>query len=821
MTKLPETIGQLTQIQHLDLTSNRLVDLPEWIGQLTQLRYLYLNSNNLHVLPNSISKLLCLERLVLGGNQLKILPQFIGRLPQLRMLYLWGNGLKDLPEAIGKNPQLELLSLESNQITKLPETIGRLSKLEKLYLNNNKLQELPESICQLSNLKELYLHNNDALGIPPEILGPEYTDIVLEPHKASKPADILAYYFRNLKESRRRLNEAKILIVGQGGVGKTSLVNRIVYDKFDKDEQRTEGINIARWQMPSKMADEQVRLNIWDFGGQEIMHATHQFFLTKRSLYIVVLDARKGENESNIHYWLKIIQSYGADAPVIVVVNKNEPPNQLELNETRLSKDYAPNLRGFFKVSCETGAGIAELKAAIEEHINALPHVYDQVPASYFAVKEKLEGQAKTKNFLDIKQYHSMCRTNGVTDERDQSILIRFLHDLGNVLNFDDPKDPYELRDTNILNPEWVTGGVYKILNNNPLMQAGGKLDISQLGAILNDPKCYPEERHKFIVNMMRKFELCFDFPDSEGQRLLIPELLPKNEPDIRWDEKKSLNFQYHYTVLPEGVLPRFIVKMHHLLTDKPTYWRSGVLLEIDGNVTMVRGDTQAGRVYISVSGPPKGRRSALAIIRNAFREIHNTIPKIGAQEKVPLPDNPDIVVDYKHLQRLEEFKTESFLPEGADKQYRVRDLLDGVDKDSFDVFLSHNSNDKPAVRELGEQLKAQGMSVWLDEWELQPGIPWQQELEEGIRACRSVAVLVGSDGIGPWENEEMRAALSLAVEDKRPVIPVLLPGAPRKPSLPLFLTSRTYVDLREGFTEAGLSKIVWGITGDKSRRKA
>src|SRR5438132_11036266 len=95
-----------------------------------------------------------------------------------------------------------------------------------------------------------------------------------------------------------------------------------------------------------------------------------------------------------------------------------------------------------------------------------------------------------------------------------------------------------------------------------------------------------------------------------------------------------------------------------------------------------------------------------------------------------------------------------------------------------FDVFLSHNSNDKPAVRELKSLLAANEVRVWLDEDELQPGIPWQRLLEAGIKRSKSVAVLVGKDGLGPWEDEEMQAALVLAVKDKRSCIPVLLPGA-------------------------------------------
>jgi hypothetical protein len=136
--------------------------------------------------------------------------------------------------------------------------------------------------------------------------------------------------------------------------------------------------------------------------------------------------------------------------------------------------------------------------------------------------------------------------------------------------------------------------------------------------------------------------------------------------------------------------------------------------------------------------------------------------------------------------------------------------------KQGFHVFLSHNSKDKQVVCQLKTRLAAQKLAVWFDVDELQPGIPWQQLLESGIRSSRSVAVLVGKDGLGPWEDEEMQSALRLAVKDKRPVIPVLLPDAPSQPELPLFLGNRTWVDLRSGFTDEGIAKLVWGITGKR-----
>lgn len=137
-----------------------------------------------------------------------------------------------------------------------------------------------------------------------------------------------------------------------------------------------------------------------------------------------------------------------------------------------------------------------------------------------------------------------------------------------------------------------------------------------------------------------------------------------------------------------------------------------------------------------------------------------------------------------------------------------------------FDVFLSHNSQDKPAVRELSDLLKQRGLAVWLDEEQLRPGQPWQEGLEEIMAATRSAAVLVGSDGMGPWQDREMRACLSQFVHRGLPVIPVLLPGAGAKPSLPLFLAEMTWVDLREGFHEEGLDRLEWGITGIRPRAR-
>jgi formylglycine-generating enzyme required for sulfatase activity len=132
-----------------------------------------------------------------------------------------------------------------------------------------------------------------------------------------------------------------------------------------------------------------------------------------------------------------------------------------------------------------------------------------------------------------------------------------------------------------------------------------------------------------------------------------------------------------------------------------------------------------------------------------------------------------------------------------------------------FDVFLCHNSQDKPAVIEIANQLKANNINPWLDKWHLRPGSSWQDSLEDQIDQIRTAAVFVGNSGLGPWQIEEIKAFLRAFVNRKCPVIPVLLPNAPKEPKLPVFLQGLMWVDFREHDPEP-LGQLIWGITGIK-----
>jgi hypothetical protein len=140
---------------------------------------------------------------------------------------------------------------------------------------------------------------------------------------------------------------------------------------------------------------------------------------------------------------------------------------------------------------------------------------------------------------------------------------------------------------------------------------------------------------------------------------------------------------------------------------------------------------------------------------------------------------------------------------------------------DAFDVFLSHNSTDKPAIRKIKQRLENRGISCWLDEEELQPGKNWMEGLEAGIRKSRSTAIFIGAEGMRPWVKQEMLVALQLAVQNGKAVIPVFLPGVEEQRELTVFLSGRHCVYLVQEISEENLDQLIYGITGEHPKKSA
>ncbi|MDM8523231.1 COR domain-containing protein [Desulfococcaceae bacterium HSG8] len=661
LISLPGETAQLKQLTHLGLQFNQLSELIIEIGQLKKLVYLDLRFNQLNALPGEIGQLVNVFGLNLMANNLNKLPKEIGQLKNLSELNLMANNLSKLPKEIGQLKNLSQFDVSENRLTELPEEIGHLKNLSLLNLRYNKLKKLPKKLICLRKLRHL-ISDENPLSFPPVEI-------------ANQGIDAVIGYLKKSEKRGQALYEGKLLIVGQGGVGKTSLMRRLIQDEYSERETTTGGIDVQLWKItaPDK-PKTQMTLYVWDFGGQEIYHATHQFFLTRRSLYIFVWDARQEEEYGRIDYWLNTIETFAADSPILIIMNKSDERSK-DLNLKDLKQRF-PQIVASGKVSAKKGTGIEGLRNFIAKQAWKLPLMGTTWPSSWLAVRRSLEA---TQRFhVPYKTYLQVCKKAGI-EEREAKTLSRYLHDLGIILHFH--KDIL-LKDTIILRPEWGTDAVYKVLDAKPVQERNGILYHADLPKIWTNRTLYPPDKYAIILRLMANFELAFPF--ETGDRHIVAELLPPNEVEYNWNPGDCLQFEYHYEFLPAGIITRVIVRMHEFLIrreDKHLCWREGAYFEYENSQAMVRINPYTRITKIQVQG--SAEREFLAIIRSHFAAIHKTIRKIRFREKIPCTCTPECehCFDYNVLLKYEEKNRDSIVCEKSIEDVSVGKLLDGIEK--------------------------------------------------------------------------------------------------------------------------------------------
>lgn len=589
---------------------------------------------------------------------------------EINGLNLYFCRITEVPECIRDIRTIEILNLARNNIVNIPAWISTLQSLITLNLSGNAIVEIPEytlllkmpfSFHHLDCLNKIVLEDNPINNPPVEII--------------SRGLDAIDEYYQMKSGDETLLNEVKILLVGDGGSGKTSIVKRIMNLGFNISECQTHGININDCTFSCDGKD--INAHIWDFGGQEIMHATHQFFLSKRSLYIIVVDSRKDEK---IEYWLKHVQSFGGNSPVLIVINKIDENPFHDVNRKFLQDKYE-TIKGFYRVSCKENIGIESLSKDIAFHLSRVELSTTSWPKKWFNLKGKLASI--NRDFIDYEDYETYCINEAIVSSKSQRILLRFLHDLGIFLYFDD----LELTNTQVLNPIWITEAVYKIINSKLLSSSRGILYLKMMPEILTNSTKYPKGKYSYIINLMKKFELCYQLDESS---ILIPDLLDIQEPSFDFDYAESLRFLLKYDHLPRYIIPRLIVKMHPDIKDK-LRWRTGVVLE-DQNFdarAVIKSDQEDKSILISVSGFQK--QEYFATILYFIREINRSFEKLEVKELVPLDDDSKLVCSYKHLLTLAKNGVRSFIPDGSEREHDVSTLL-GVfqfEEDNEDQIFS------------------------------------------------------------------------------------------------------------------------------------
>src|SRR5262245_28834839 len=667
LPKVPSNVERLARLRELYLSHNNIIELPAWIGRLVELRIFDASGNLLKDLPPEIARLTNLHTLYLAVNQFEEMPSEISAITGLKRLRLSGNRLNQLPPEIAQLISLEELHLRSNRLNSLPSEIGRLEKLQLLNVRNNNLRGLPAEVGQLKNLERLDLGKNQLRVLPPELGNlAKLKELILEGNPLQSPppeivkqgtAAVLAY-LRELRASTRQW-VSKLLLVGEGGVGKTSLLRALRGEGFDFQESTTHGIEIGALALghPAK-SKVKMRLNTWDFGVQVIYHATHQFFLTNRSLYVIVWNSRTGFEQGKLYYCLDTIQSRAPESPVIIVATHiDEREANIPLADLR--QKY-PQVLDHYAVSNKESLGIEELRRAITDAAAKLPLMGEIWPASWLAAANAIRTRARHDDYIMPSRLFSLMREQKVA--RDEAeVLAQWLHELGEILYFSDDE---ELNDIVILNPQWATQAISRVLDSEEVIANHGLFTRKHMDQLWSDID--PGMRDHFL-RLMEKFDLSYRTLENRDISLIVERLTfdpPRFEE--KWDQIRqtdpcaeiSMKFKIAST-MPAGVPTWFIARSHRFTTR--THWRFGALFADPErrHLGLVQAFPHDRYLSLTVRGPAP--QNFFALLRDGLEYTLKRFPGLRIDRKIPCPGhNVDLCnheFDLAHLERAVERK--------------------------------------------------------------------------------------------------------------------------------------------------------------------
>jgi len=678
-------LSNLTGLQELDLCSNQISDITV-LGKLDKLQTLSLNGNqifNIRFLGNLIG----LQYLNLGYNQISDFSS-LSYLTGLQDLYLFFNQISDI-SFLSNLTGLKTLDLHDNQISDI-SFLTNLTGLQEFYLWNNQISDI-SFLSNLTGLQYLDLKNNQLKEIPPSIFqlnmeinmeeyggsgklclyGNPIESPPLEILKQGKQS-VLDWFAAKEKGELENLNEIKIILIGDSETGKTSLLRRLKDGSFDKNEGQTDGINIIDINFGESAEFENQKLfhkeingenkyfheitgHFWDFGGQEIMSATHSLFLTKRTIYVLVLDARNDENiTGQIRKWLKRIVTTGGNSPIIVLANKIDiNPNFAFLNKEDLEKEFPQVKDRFIKISCETKENLAVFKNTLADVILTSEMLNTPIDVIWIKIKEKLQKETKSKKYLDQSRFRQICKEAKLTDDEKQKNAIDFFNQLGLVLHFE------KLRLTNffVLDPYWITYGAYRILTSKIVADSHGKVCMKMLNDIINKEEKktkpynsenqekieYLDNEMEYLIDILHEFKLCIRVGDDH---FIIPNLLNGDPPqhiiDTIKSDNKSIQFVYEYEYLPDFVLPHIMVEMHK---NTDCIWRTGCVLHDNESKGLIT--KYDNKISIIVIGDNEMWKF-MSYIRHEIDLINKDLPQ--PNRLIPLPGLEGVFADYDEL---------------------------------------------------------------------------------------------------------------------------------------------------------------------------
>jgi len=522
--------------------------------------------------------------------------------------------------------RLQSLNCSHTQVSDLSPLIGSVS-LRKLDANYCRLADLPRNLLLSETLQTLFLCAASIPGIPPELLSPnEFVSCLAA----------LRNHLTDLDAGTENVREAKLVVLGNGRVGKTQICRRMRGLPYDENVSSTHGITVTaeRW---SGSSEDEV-LNIWDFGGQDIYHGVHTLFMKTSAIFLIVwhpdfetageqtLDGLVYRNYP-LPYWLEYVRTLGRkDCPVVVVQARCDRPQQearrLPADDTFL--DF-PSLKPCW-YSAKSDRGQGALDDAVRDAIEFLRERDGIVTigAGRMRVLRQLEAwrqedqarPAEEREHRTLSQitFQNLCeQVGGVSSPAS---LLAYLHNLGVVFH-----QPDLFHDRIILDQSWALEAVYGVFDRcqaYPLIVSqGGRFTQSLLA--MTAWTDYAESEQRLFLSLMQSCGIAFLQRDAD-QRLgleteyLAPDMLPSKGAVAaqlagRWnDTEQTWRLEYEYPFLHPGLMRTVLCDVGRLSHESGVYWKYGLWVyeKATGCRALIEqqmADQRRGRILLKLQG--------------------------------------------------------------------------------------------------------------------------------------------------------------------------------------------------------------------------
>lgn len=615
------------------------------------------------------------------------------------------------------------------------------------------------------------------------------------------------YFIQLKKEELVPLFEVKLILLGEERAGKSSLAEALGNPdyEFDLHKISTTGISVLEWQIPKeefrdqqsdasiqgrsfflnkrapsesqKNADSDIqenlitkdlRINIWDFGGQEIYHSTHQFFLTEHSIYIFLTEARKDVRHEDFYYWLNIIRILGGKSPVVVVLNKCDQPNTgLPIGEYRNTFE---NIVDYREVSCIPGydhsiSGLKEVIKRIVKDKKLLPEIGKKLPRVWNDIRNEIENLKKAgRRYISEKEYIQICTKYFDKDVEENALsLSRSFHNLGVFTHF---VDEFHLKQTIFLDYKWITCALYNVLDNSTVIENDGLFTTEDLEAIWYEEEFRDKQRELLAILKSKKFELCYEL---EPGKYLAPHLLTPDMPkdlnlhglDEPLSLEEPLRMEYKYTFMPKGILARFIVKLNEYI-HKKSYWRYGVLLEHNNTKALVQEKYFDRKITIVLEG--ENKRFLQELIKDSIRKINSNFQNLVVQRRIACNCEEcrrSTIPKYYEIPYLEKRMRDGKHTIECYESYKEVDLdclLKDItlvaskkrrESDKNRIFISYSHNDKHWLDRLKTHLRPLQYDGNLDIWDdqrIKVGEKWEEAIENALNTAGIAILMISAD---------------------------------------------------------------------------